>query len=254
MPHGNHDDEKHSIRKDSAIAQVNIVRLLPSLTTSLNYRLGMVDLKGAHLQSGPIKRTMYVRPPTEWSGMKQYEGAKLWKLTKLLCGIAKAGRQRQETVENWMMQDMQLKCVKGISQLFVKRNTQRKIYIITAKVTDDLLYSGSIEGITQYIEKLRNRFTVGKFIINELFLFNGCELKQDSTCSIRMTMNRYLQPVRCIPINRNRNKHRSELATRDETLRYLNLSGTLMYMESGVLPQAVYATSNMQQELPRLRV
>ena len=65
VPHGNRDDEKNSIRKDSAMAQLGIVRLLLSIVTFLGMRLAMADIKGAYLQSGPIKRDIYVRPPLE---------------------------------------------------------------------------------------------------------------------------------------------------------------------------------------------
>lgn len=50
-------------------------------------------MKSEYLQSGLIKRTIYVRPAMEWAGMKQYERCKLWKATKLPYGIVEAGRQ-----------------------------------------------------------------------------------------------------------------------------------------------------------------
>lgn len=236
------------------MAQFDIIGLLLSLTNFLNYRLWMEDINGAYLQSRSIGRIFYVRPSTEWSGMKQHEGGKLWKLNKLPYIIVEAGRQWRQTVENWMLQDMQLERVKGISQVFVERNTQHKICIIIAGVTDDFLCSCSIETITQFIKKLPNRFTVGKVIINEALLFNGCQIKQDTTCNIRMKMNRYMQRTKSVPMDRGRNNQRSELATRDETLRYRCLAGPLMYIKGGVLLQAAYWTPNMQQRLPHLRV
>lgn len=83
VPHGNRDDKKDSIRKDSATVQLNIIRLPLSLVTFLGFRLGAADIKGAYLQSGPIQRTIYVRPPREWYRRDATHWRVLWKLTKL---------------------------------------------------------------------------------------------------------------------------------------------------------------------------
>lgn len=92
VPHGNRDLEKDSIRKDSATAQLCVIRLLLSIVTFLGFRLGFADIKGAYLQSGPIQRQIYVRPPKEWQGTRGRLSKILWKLTKLPYGIVEAGR------------------------------------------------------------------------------------------------------------------------------------------------------------------
>lgn len=63
VPHGNHGDEKDTARKDSSNASLFVVRLLLSLVTFLGYRIGTADIKGGFLQSGPITRQIFVRPP-----------------------------------------------------------------------------------------------------------------------------------------------------------------------------------------------
>lgn len=77
--HGNHDAEKDTIREDSSNAPLFIVRLLQSLATFLSFKIGTTNIKGAFLQSGPITRQIYVRPPREWTGQRGV----LWKLLKL---------------------------------------------------------------------------------------------------------------------------------------------------------------------------
>lgn len=62
-PHGNRDVEKDYVRKDSATAQYDVILLILAIVTFLPFRLGLVDIKGAYLQSGPIRRDIYVRPP-----------------------------------------------------------------------------------------------------------------------------------------------------------------------------------------------
>lgn len=65
-PHGNHDTKKDNIKKDSSTAQFDIIRLMLSLLKFTGYRIGLVHTKGAYLQSGPIQRKIYARPPFEW--------------------------------------------------------------------------------------------------------------------------------------------------------------------------------------------
>lgn len=75
-PNGNRDRMKKTVRKDSATAQFDIIRLLLSLASIFLFRLSCIDIKGAYLQSGPIKRQIYVRPPREL-GLPRHI---LWKL------------------------------------------------------------------------------------------------------------------------------------------------------------------------------
>lgn len=97
--HGNKDLEKDSVRKDSATAQLCVIRFLLSIVTFLGLRLGFADIKGANLQSDPIKRDVFVRPPKEWQGSSGMLWRVLWRLTKLPYGIVEAGRQWQKTIE-----------------------------------------------------------------------------------------------------------------------------------------------------------
>lgn len=64
-PHENMDKMKSSVRKDSATAQFDFIRLLCCLASILHLRMGCTDIKGAYLQSGPIKRDIYVKPRPE---------------------------------------------------------------------------------------------------------------------------------------------------------------------------------------------
>lgn len=54
---------KDDVREDSATAQFDIICLLLAINTFLPMRLGDVEVSGAYMQSGLIKRDIYVRPP-----------------------------------------------------------------------------------------------------------------------------------------------------------------------------------------------
>lgn len=70
VPHGNHDDLKDDTRKDSSNASLFVVRLMLSIVTFLGFRIATADIKGAFIQSGPITRDIYIRPPREWMSVR----------------------------------------------------------------------------------------------------------------------------------------------------------------------------------------
>lgn len=257
VPHGNRDVEKESIRKDSATAQLCVIRLLLSIVTFLGFRLGFADIKGAYLQSGPIQRDIYVRPPKEWQGARGMLWRVLWRLTKLPYGIVEAGRQWQKTIERWMLSAGGLETVFGLSQLFLQRDINGNIILLVAKVTDDFLIGGSVADITRFIERMKNEFQVGKTLIDTSFLFDRCEIEQDAIGNITMTMKRYVERLKPIPMSKPRRKQLQDPATESEKKQYRSLAGTLLYLGNGVLPQASYVhimTSVLQQQISALKV
>lgn len=64
-PHGNRDDMKVEIRKDSGTAQFDEIGLLLAISTLLPMSIGVIDISGSYKQSGPIDRDIFVRPPRE---------------------------------------------------------------------------------------------------------------------------------------------------------------------------------------------
>lgn len=64
-PPGNKDKMKDLIRSDAASVQFDSIRLLLSTAACKGFRLGCVHIKKAYMQSGPITRDLYIRPPKE---------------------------------------------------------------------------------------------------------------------------------------------------------------------------------------------
>lgn len=250
VPHGNRDTEKDKIRKDSSTAQFDVIRILLAVCTFIDMRLAMADIKGAYLQSGPIKREIFVRPPREWVGKR----GQLWRLKKLPYGIVEAGRQWAKAVEDWMLSTAGLERLRGLNQLYVKRDSVGRITLIVAKVTDDFICGGAVKTTTAFIQELQKRFEVGKIIIDGKFLFNGCEIEQDTEGSILMSMRSYMSQLTEISLTRERRKQPKEPASAVEITAFRSLAGTLLWLGKGVLPPAAYASSTMQQRLSMLKV
>ena len=249
-PHGNHDIEKDSVRKDSATAQFDVIRMLCSLATILNFRLGCLDIKGAYLQSGPIQRDIYVRPPPELHSRRGI----LWKLTKLPYGITEAGRQWARVFEKWLTEKAEFSRVNGVPQMFVHRRKNGDIKLLIAKVTDDLLIAGALEHIDTFNEAITKRFPISKVIRDGQIKFNGAYIEQNKPGSITLSMDRYLHEIGHIPIDKARLKSRQARATPKEIAAFRAVAGELVWLGGGALPQAAYVGSYMQQCVPYLKV
>lgn len=59
--HGNRDKDRFKVRRDSASAELFIVRLILSLASFLGFTIATADVKGAYMQSGDITRDIFVR-------------------------------------------------------------------------------------------------------------------------------------------------------------------------------------------------
>jgi hypothetical protein len=63
VPHGNRDEEKVALRKDSSTAQSSVIRLVLAIAMLHKFFVGSIDVVAAYLQSGPLPRRVFVRPP-----------------------------------------------------------------------------------------------------------------------------------------------------------------------------------------------
>ena len=249
-PHGNRDQEKGNIRTDSSNAQFMVIRLLISLSTILNFTIGCVDIQGAYMQSGPITRELYVRPPRE---IRKHKGI-LWRLLKLPYGIPEAGRQWAKTIENWLLNEMNFERIIGVGQLYVKRDRKLGIELILVKLTDDLLISGAKNSVIALANAIRKRFTTRKFIVGEEIRFNGCILQQQENGDVTLCMQEYLDNIDEIQLSKPRQANKRCKAAHSEISSFRKLAGELIWIGGGALPQASYVGSLMQQRVPDLLV
>ena len=120
VPHGNRDRYKNELRTDSSTAQFPAIRLVFSLAALHGFALATLDIKGAYLQSGPLCRDIYMRPPASFCKSKSI----LWKLLKATYGLVEAGRLWKLAIEEWMS-EQGFEIVPGMPQVFVLRNENK---------------------------------------------------------------------------------------------------------------------------------
>lgn len=248
VPHGTRDSARNGVRRDSASAELFVIRFLLSLAVLLGFKVWTADVKGAYMQSGLIDRLLFVRPPRGWNGPRGV----LWRLLRLPYGIVEAGRQWLCCIEHWMIRVYRLVRVKSIDQLFIERGTDGKVVLIVAKVTDDFIMAGTDESLERFTKALGERFTLKN--VNKSFdhLFLGMSIKQGSTGSITVSMQGYLDRIKPLQLSKGHKEHPGAFADEREVSEYRSLAGSLLYLGQAVCPYACYVASRMMQQINQL--
>lgn len=248
--HGNRDKDRFKVRRDSASAELFIVRLLLSIASMLGFTIATADVKGAYMQSGEINRDIFVRtfePVSSPRGM-------LWKLLRLPYGIVEAGRQWLCAVEHWMTTEYKLAQVFGGVQLFCERDENGRITMLVAKVVDDFLIAGKPASVEMFLDKLGSKFELGSVNRTDTHSFLGCRIQCAHDSSIKFGMPEYFRRAAAVQVDRNRRSDTHAVANPRETAQYRTLAGVLVYLGQSALPQAALVASKMQQRLGDLRV
>lgn len=111
--HENRDDERESLRTDSAVAFHTSFRLIYSLAMIFNLVLGKIDIRGAYNQSGDDKSDVNVRPPQQLRGLN-----KLWLLIMTINGVVSAGRKWQRASDAFMIDSLGISLSWSLSWVF----------------------------------------------------------------------------------------------------------------------------------------
>ena len=83
--------EKKNI--DSLTCSSESLRLIFAVASSMNWRLGSMDISSAFLQAIKLERTIYIKPPKDIC-----EPNRIWRLKRCLYGLSDAPRHWYEKV------------------------------------------------------------------------------------------------------------------------------------------------------------
>ena len=229
-PHGNKDDDKDTVRRDSRKAQFPIIRTFICVCILLDFSFATLDIKSAYLQAGKFPRTIFVRPPKGWA-----EPGIVWRILKPAYGLVESGRLWQLAIERWFNRQDIFE-VDGLPQLFVKHDAEGKIELLIAKVVDDLLIAGKKPAVAAFHELIADRFKVGRFNDDEDVIFNRLHISRKACGDITLSMEEYLSTIHPIELTRQRRKQQTALCTEKEKTDFLCLTGSLNFLGHGFLP------------------
>lgn len=144
--------------------------------------------------------------------------------------------------------------VKGAGHIFEIREANGNLIILIGKTVDEFFISVRDDAASELIQKLQASFEVDKVQIGSKITFNGCTMTISNDGLAEIYMKEYISRLKPVTLSRQRRREEEEEATEEKLDCYRTLVETLMYLGSGVLPQASLVTSMMQQKKGKLRV
>jgi len=247
--HGNHDDERESIRTDAAVVSHVGFRLIYSFAVTNGFILGKADVRGAYTQSGEAKRLVYVKPP-----FKLDSNQCLWLLKATVYGIASAGRKWQRVSDEAMIKVLGLEMVVGMPQLFIKRDRSMVVLLIAKYVDDIIVAALNDEWLLFAKDGCSQCFEIGswKRTPSELDV-NGTEVIQDKEI-ISLTAKRLSKEVDVMQLQPARRKDISSEVSAMEQKKIRTMAGKLGYLGISTSPMASFAASFIQQLIPKMTI
>jgi Reverse transcriptase (RNA-dependent DNA polymerase) len=194
VPHGNRDEEKDALRKDSSTAQSSVIRLVLAIAMLHKFFVGSIDVVAAYLQSGSLVRRVFVRPPRGWAK----QGC-LWRLLRPAYGLVESGRLWQIAIEKWIFA-RDFVVVPGAPHVFILRQSgTSKILIV--KVVDDILVCGPPDEIQAFYKDLSRTYKLNPLRTGSRVRFSGMDIVTDNDGSTTIDVAHYLATCSDIPVS-----------------------------------------------------
>jgi Reverse transcriptase (RNA-dependent DNA polymerase) len=195
VPHGNRDEEKDTLRKDSSTAQSSVIRLFLAIAMRHKFSVASIDVVVTYLQSGPLPRRVFVRPPRGWA-----KPGCLWRLLRPAYGLVESGRLWQLTIVKWIFA-REFVVVPGAPQVFVLRQSGT-LKMLIVKVVDDILACGPPDEIQAFYKDLSRTYKLNPLRTGSRVRFSGMDIVTDNDGSTTIDVDTTLLPAatsRCQP-------------------------------------------------------
>lgn len=110
--------------------------------------------------------------------------------------MCEAGRQWAKRIEEWLLTVYKFERVNGASQLYILRDADGVIFMLLAKVTDDMLMEGSPSTMSDFVRKLEQEFAISKAIVDGPVIYNGSWITQNEDDTIDLAWKSISQQYR----------------------------------------------------------
>ena len=224
--------EDIDIFKDSPTCSKEGLRLSLHVIASNNWMINSIDIKAAFLQSKPIEREVFVKPPPESS-----DSGMLWKLKKTIYGLCDGSRSWYLTLKDFLINQTNCKCSTCDPAIFTWCNDNKTLGVLCCHV-DDIIYGGSNEFINKVIKPLKTKFKISSES-QKAFKYIGLNVKQYMNL-ITLDQVDYIQTIKSIDINNERKKNKDCSLTVEETDDLRSAIGQLGWVASNTRPDLAF--------------
>ncbi len=190
VPWVHRDTEKYFLRTDAPSMNMEVFRLVVSISVEMQWDICEMDVTAAFLQARGFNRDIFVRPPRE-------EGAQgvLWKLTAAAYGLVDSGRLWYLTSDSALVNKFKITKSKLENTLYFRRAQTGELCFVLICQVDNYIYAGRPDQIVAFKAFLQTEFEVGE-LCRQQFNVYGCEFDQHKDKSVTITQQKRLGGAR----------------------------------------------------------
>ena len=218
------------------------LRLLFTITSSLQWSLRSLDIASAFLQGKDIEREVYIIPPKEF-----HKPGIIWKLRKCVYGLSDAAKMWYSNVRQQVESAGLTKCLFD-DALFFSRAENNITGLMTVHV-DDFIYAGTNSFQSTIKDHILEGFQI-KAQGEQSFSYLGLEVYQDeSTHEITVGQCKYIKDLMLIQLSPSRKSQKSNPINPSEYGQLRSGIGQLLWLSLQTRPDIAFQTCQLSNNL-----
>ena len=223
-------DRKINLRAtDSPTVSRESLRMILATIANMEWQLKSTDVSSAFLQGCDLNRTVFMRPPKEFS-----IPGKTWLLKKPVYGLADSSRLWWQKLQGKLLELGA--CEMTGDKAFFYYHSEGKLQGVIAVHVDDLLYAGTEKFEEKIMSPLMDFFNISK-TDEDSFVFCGMKISQSSDKSITVSQLDYASNIEEIP-------DYTHMTDPEKLTLLKSIAGQIMYL-SLTRPDLVFEASDL---------
>ena len=222
-------EEENPPRADSPTTGKNTLRMFLGLAAANNWKIEMIDIRAAFLQSDPLERVVLIKPPKEF----RRDGDTVWLLNKPVYGLNDASRRWFLTAKR-LLEKLNCKPLTLDNSAYIYRNQEGNLSGFLTIHVDDFLVGGNKEFKTKVIEELM-KILKTSCREQDKFRYIGWDICQDEN-GIQIDQNAYKETIEPVKISFSRMHQTDHELNEYEKKQYQKVLGQLTWITSQSRP------------------
>ena len=222
------------------------MRLTIAIAVSYGWKIQSTDVKSAFLQSQPMVRDVYIKPPREACANPNT----IWKLNRCLYGLGDAAKQFYDSVKHELLiQGCKISSLDPSMFIF---QPKEHIEGILVSHIDDFLHCGNEHFQKSIIQPLCSRFETGSRQ-SENFKYVGFQITQSNSC-ITLDQHDYIDSIEIPKIHIARSMKKTEPLNSEESTVFRGLVGSLNWIVQNTRPDLSFELTDLSTKFQRAEV
>ena len=222
------------------------MRLTIAIAVSYGWKIQSTDVKSAFLQSQPMVRDVYIKPPREACA----EPNTIWKLNRCLYGLGDAAKQFYDSVKHELLiQGCKISSLDP--SMFIFQPKERIEGVLVSHI-DDFLHCGNEHFQTSIIQPLCSRFETGSRQ-SENFKYVGFQITQTTNCAT-LDQQDYIESIEIPKIPIARSMRKAEPLNPEESTVFRALVGSLNWIVQNTRPDLAFELTDLSTKFQKAEV